>query len=106
MELPDRRQPPRHRCRPEAAGGEVAEIGPKIGRGGGCDRAPPGLQKRGEIVEVARIGRKRVRRAAPLRGEHVEKQLDQARRRRLARSRRHWRLTKWSGGTVTLISRV
>jgi hypothetical protein len=106
IELPDRRQPTRHRCRPECAGGEVAEIGPQIGRGGGCDRAPPGLQEGGEIVEVARIGHERVSRAAPLGGEHVEKQLGQAQRRRLARSRRHWRLTKWSGGTVTLISRV
>jgi hypothetical protein len=111
IELPDRRQPPRHRCRLEAAHREVAEIGPQIRRGGGGDRArlraSLGRQKGGEIVEVAGIGFERVCRSAALRGQHVEKQLDEARRRRLARAHhRHWRLTKWSGGTVTLISRV
>ena len=48
------------------------------------------------------------RTAAAFGGEHVEKQFDQARRRRRARSHPSycWRLTKWSGGTETLISRV
>jgi hypothetical protein len=76
IELADRRKPARDRACCEFALGEVAQIAAHIVRCRIRDAAFPGHQIVAEILQIAPIGRERVRTCATLGREHVEEQLD------------------------------
>src|SRR5262249_27301089 len=84
-----------------------SQIGPQIGRGGGQNGAFAGREVGPQVIEVARIGLKRIRRATALRRHHVEKQRGQSPLRGVkgCHPGQCCCLIKRSGGTVTTISR-
>ncbi|MHC2433834.1 hypothetical protein ACVMB0_001209 [Bradyrhizobium sp. USDA 4451] len=77
VEMPHRRQPPRHAGRLEAPGIEVSEVAAqRLGVGSAEIGAGMG-EVTGEIGEVAPVGVERVAACALFRGEHIEEQRGQ-----------------------------
>src|SRR5262249_35380608 len=107
VQLADRRKPPCHRRCRKAAISKRGQIGPQIGRGGGQNRAFAGREVARQVIEVARISLKRIRRATALCRHHIEKQRGQSPLRGVRGCHPSQRccLIKRSGGTVTTISR-
>jgi hypothetical protein len=77
VELPDRREPPRDRCRRKPARRKRAEIAADVIVDGRRDRTALLAQVAGEILKIAPVGLERVRGRTALGGEHVEIEVDQ-----------------------------
>ena len=74
VELSDRRQPPRHRGSGKAAAGERCQIGAQVAGRGNRGARPAAGEKPREIVKIAAIGGKGIRRAPAFGRNHVQEQ--------------------------------